>query len=121
MPVITYAAPAWYGFLDAKTRDTIENIQKLATKIMKPDASSYTERCQILKLPRLTEYMDNISDKYFKKILNDEDHILHTKIPTNTNRRSTRRKNCYIKLEHCRTEKRKKSFIVAGAYKTVMS
>ena len=121
MPVITYAAPAWYGFLDVKTRDTIEGIQRLATKIMTPEVSSYSERCQILQLPRLTEYMDNISDKYFKKILNDEDHILNTKIPTTTSRRSTRRKNSHIKLEHCRTEKRKKSFIVAGAYRTVMS
>eukprot|EP00918_Siedleckia_nematoides_P079678 GHVU01174587.1.p1 GENE.GHVU01174587.1~~GHVU01174587.1.p1 ORF type:complete len:147 (+),score=6.77 GHVU01174587.1:174-614(+) len=119
-PVITYAAPAWYGFTDQGTRQYLEGVQKMATKIIMPEVDSYTKRCESLNLVPLTCYLEQSCDNYFNKILTDHEHTIHKKLNKATSRRSARGKNNQLQLELCRTEKRKRSFLVAGIYKNVM-
>ena len=102
--VICYAAPSWFSFLSINNRDKLEHIQQTATRIIYP-GECYTNRLMLLRIPRLTTFMFNLSQEYFNKIRGNSLHPLHSRITFNNSRRSTRA-NQHFRTEKCRTTKR---------------
>ena len=111
LPIITYAAPAWYGFTSQYCRDKRESTQKMATKILIPETESYQKWCEHLDLMPITKQLEELCTSYFTKILQNAEHILYNKSETNTNCRSARNTKENIKLVRCRTQKQKKAVL----------
>jgi hypothetical protein len=105
---VSYSAPAWYTMLSTENTEKLEQIQRKATKIIIPEAT-YDERLTALHLPRLSDYLLQLSRTHFIKIAANKSHPLHTRITFNSNRRSTRNSTVYCP-ERCRTSKRANSF-----------
>jgi hypothetical protein len=65
--VLTYCISAFYSLLSSKQMEALERTQRICTKIILPDVSSYTELLQILSLPTVQDFSLNL---YRKKFLN---------------------------------------------------
>ena len=70
------AAPAWFSLLGNQICERLEKVQRAALKVIKPDAE-YEERLECLHIPRLRDFLFDISYAHFLKIV---DNKLHTVI-----------------------------------------
>jgi hypothetical protein len=120
VPVIMYASPAWFGFIDSKSMNLLERIQRRCCKIIVPDDSkTYSDRLTQLNIPAIELRLQTHVTDYFKKIAADPDHCLHDRL-SKPGRRSTRNKLPDISLPKHRTTKRRKSFLVNQCFKLKM-
>jgi hypothetical protein len=81
LPVVTHAAAAWYPYTTSQQRNTIENIQKLALRIVYPHKEHYVERLHEANVTPLCDYLDGICHKYAIRVKYDASHPLHHHIP----------------------------------------
>ena len=79
--VILYAIPAFYAFLTRAQIAKLESIQSKCTKVILPHISSYSERLEHLKLPRLDDFMKDLTIRHFIKVLSHSQHPLHHLLP----------------------------------------
>jgi hypothetical protein len=92
IPIIMYASPAWFGFIDSKSMNLLERIQRRCSKIIIPDDSkTYSNRLAQLQIPTIELRLQTYVTNYFKKIAADPDHILYNRL-SKPGRRSTRNK-----------------------------
>ena len=90
----------------------IERIQRRAIKIIFP-IKSYAEALSHSKLLTLEERRQIACDKLFKEIMKDKNHKLHPLLPDpNTDVAYSLRT---FKIPKCKTERFKKSFIIAAS------
>ena len=79
--IITYCLPAIYPLLTKKQIESLENVQKLCTKMILPSSEYYHERLNVLSLPPLVLLSENLYRTHFVKIMSDKHHRLHSFIP----------------------------------------
>lgn len=110
--VLTYAAPAWYNFLSTKQKDRIERIQKIAIKYILPGIE-YEVGLQQLKIPKISDLVTRLQLKIFNDARTNDQHPLHSRIPTEIAAFSQRETRGSQKLlvNFCKTAKYNKSFI----------
>lgn len=106
--IICYAAPSWFTYLRKTNKDTLERLQRTATRIILPD-KSYEERLHELQLPLINDFLFTLSASHFNKILNNPAHPLHSRIIFNKCRTSSRAPTRF-KPKRCKTSKRGDSF-----------
>ena len=106
--VMSYAAPCWYTFLSDTNKQRLETIQKTAVKVILPEFS-YEEILIALNLPTINDFLFNLADGHFSKVLSNPSHPLHDRIIFNNVRTSSRSSNTF-RPKLCRTEKRRHSF-----------
>jgi hypothetical protein len=107
--IITYAAPAWYSFLTSKDKLQLEKIQRAATRVIYPD-SSYEQRLNLLHLPTISSFINNISIAHFTRICTNSAHPLFNRVVFNHNRTSSRNGNMKFHPAISRTKKHANSF-----------
>ena len=61
--------------------ESLENVQKLCTKMILPSSECYYERLNVLSLPPLALFRENLYRTHFLKIMSDEHHQLYSFIP----------------------------------------
>jgi hypothetical protein len=72
--VLVYAVPSFLSYLKKAQISKLEAVQAKCTKVVLPDLHSYTERLEAIKLPRLEDFMRNLTIAHFYKILVNENH-----------------------------------------------
>ena len=107
---MSYAAPCWYTFLSDTNKQRLETIQKTAVKVILPEFS-YEEILIALNLPTINDFLFNLADGHFSKVLSNPSHPLHDRIIFNNVRTSSRSSNTF-RPKICRTEKRRHSFLI---------
>jgi hypothetical protein len=107
--ILTYAAPVWHEFLTTQSRTLLESIQRSATRIIYPDFS-YEERLRFLSLSPINDFIFKLSFNHFRRIHNDANHPLFSRIVFNESRRSSRDSNTKFRPAIAKTTKRTKSF-----------
>ena len=92
MPILTYAAPAWYCYIPQYGKDLIERHQSLCLRLIFPEIASYTERLDKSKIRRINDVLSKLCSGYVSKVLSNENHRLHHHIPQkqSINRHSAR-------------------------------
>ena len=63
--VLVYAVQSWYMCTNKDTRDILERIQCIATRVILPNVDSYTERLAILQLPVFNDLCFDICKDHF--------------------------------------------------------
>jgi hypothetical protein len=81
LPKVTHTAAAWYPFTTTQHQDKLEQIQKLALRIIYPEHEHYDERLAAANFPTLRATLDSMCTTYVTKILNNSKHPLHNRIP----------------------------------------
>ena len=108
-PICEYAAPAWATSLTQGQRDKIENIQKRAFNIIRPELS-YDESLIRLKQITLELRRLDICRDFFRKIQNPSDKI-HDILPEQRLiKYDFRQSNKFSRIK-CRTKRYKSSFL----------
>ena len=109
--ILTDCMPAIFPLLTKTVIKSLENVQKLCTKMILPRSECYYERLKVLSLPPLALFSKNLYRTHFLKIMSDEHHQLHSFIPE---RQSACRRHCarlkYSILVRSRTTKRQHIF-----------
>ena len=106
--VLELAVPVWHPGLTKSQINKIENIQKLAFKIiLQKKYINYEQACKHLSALTLAERRDNLCLKFAKKNLKSE-HSFFTKLETNLNRRNPIRT---VKEPKCNTRRYQQSSI----------
>ena len=104
--------PAIFPVLNKTQSESLENVQKLFTKMILPSSKWYYERLNVLSLPPLALFGENLYGAHFLKILSDEHHQLHSFIPVRQRAccgHSARLKDSI--LVRSRTTKRQNTFL----------
>ena len=81
VPILTYAAPAWYCYIPQYCKDQLERHQSLCLRLIFPTISSYTERLETSKVPRLNNVLENLCTNYVAKAVSDSSHRLYHHVP----------------------------------------
>ena len=81
VPILTYAAPAWYCYIPQYCKEQLERHQSLCLRLIFPTISSYTERLETSKVPRLNDVLENLCTKYVAKVVSDSSHRLYHHVP----------------------------------------
>ena len=106
--ILELAVPVWHSGLTQKETKSIENIQKLAFKIiLQTEYVNYHQACEHFSALSLAERRYNLCLKFAKKNLKSENNLF-TKLAHNVNTRST---NNLVKEPFCNTTRYKKSSI----------
>ena len=114
-PVVEYASPVFHYGIPIYLCKDIERIQRRAMKIIFP-TKSYAEALSHSKLLTLEERRQIACDKLFKEIMEDKNHKLHPLLPDpNTDVAYSLRTSRTFKIPKCKTERFKKSFIIAAS------
>ena len=92
VPILTYAAPAWYSYTIQQSKDMLERHQSLCLRLIYPNISSYSERLILTKTARLNDVLYQLCDNYVSKVAAKPDHRLRRFIPAkqSVNRHSSR-------------------------------
>jgi hypothetical protein len=106
--ILTYCSPAWYHILSKEKQNSIERVQKAATKIILPSID-YVDRLEVLKLITIHDFIFALSANCFRKISSNPAHPLFSKVVFNTHRASSRLKTTY-RPPRCKTKRRGASF-----------
>jgi hypothetical protein len=107
--ILIYGAPAWFYLLSQQDRQKLESIQRSATRLILPN-HSYEERLQQLTLPTVTDFIEQLSNNHFCKILSNNTHPLYCHLCFNENRSSSRKPNIFYP-PLCRTKRHEKTFL----------
>ena len=112
--ILTYCAPAFYTMLSKKQTDLLEGIQRMCTRTILPGVLSYTERLSILGVPVLQDFIMDMCQRYFSKIMNDDSHVLHNLLPLKRDVLRQRRSACSrsFMVPRTRLQVRERSFII---------
>ena len=114
--ILTYCMPAVFPLLTKTQIESQENVQKLCTKMILPSSKCYYERLNVLSLPPLALFSENLYRTHFLKIMSDEHHQLHSFIPERQS--ACRRHSARLKdsiLVRSRTTKRQNTFFMNGS------
>ena len=76
--ILTYCMPAIFPLLTKTQIEFLENAQKSCTKMILPSSECCYERQNVLSLPPLALFSENLYWTHFVKIMSDEHHQLHT-------------------------------------------
>ena len=106
--LLVYGSPAWYTLLSKQCKETLESVQRSATRIIFPDLSYDDRRC-MLAVPVLNDFIFSLCQNHFDKIVADHTHPLFSRITMNNCKTSTRATTTF-RPEKARTQKRAKSF-----------
>ena len=106
--VATYSAPAWFPLLSEYDKNRLEKVQRAATRAMLPGVE-YTDRLRSLGIPPLCDFIMNLCERHFNRIVNNSDHPLFSRVVFNVNRVSSRSSAVFYPMR-TRTKKRAKSF-----------
>jgi hypothetical protein len=106
--ILTYASPAWYSLLSVQDQKRLESMQRTATRIVHPNMP-YDTRLELLNLPTLANFIETLSQRFFRRISCNPEHPLFKRITINKSRTSTRYNTIY-RPKKSRTQKRAKSF-----------
>jgi len=68
---LTYCAPAWHGFCLASDYTRLNSFLRRAVKLGYYDKQSAT----------ITDLFDDADDAFFRKILYNKQHVIHTYLP----------------------------------------
>ena len=79
--ILTYASPSFFSMLCQFQISKMETVQARCTKLILPSIESYTDRLQQLGIPRLTDFMYNLSAKHFNRVALSLDHCLNSRLP----------------------------------------
>ena len=66
--VMSHAASSWYTFLSNTNKQRLETIQKSPLKAILPEFS-YEEILIALNLPTINDFLFNLADGHFSKVL----------------------------------------------------
>jgi hypothetical protein len=114
-PIVEYASPVFHYEIHTYLCKDIERIQRRAMKIIFP-IKSYAEALSHSKLLTLEERRQIACDKLFKEIMEDKNHKLHPLLPDpNTDVAYSLRTSRTFKIPKCKTERFKKSYIIAAS------
>jgi hypothetical protein len=110
--VITYAIPAIHGHLTNGQLDSLERIQRFASRIMLPDIDSYTERLSSLRLTIVREHLLSLTTKYVNRVKGKNITMILKCLPEKQSkfRHSSRNKDIY--RHKYRTELRRNACLV---------
>ena len=108
--LIEYACPVYHDSLLEYLSKDLERIQKRAMCIIYPSIP-YDEALTTAEIIPLFQRRQEITDKLFQQILNDDTHKLHKLLPTVNNTSLKLRKKCTFILPRVKTDRFKKSFI----------
>jgi hypothetical protein len=77
----TYAAPAFYSLLTKQQKNSLELVQSRCTKTILPHIESYTNRLEILGIPKLEEFLESmLCADYFARV-SKANHCLNSRLP----------------------------------------
>ena len=114
-PIVEYPSPVFHYGIPIYLCKDIERIQRRAMKIIFP-TKSYAEALSHSRLLTLEERRQIACDKLFKEIMEDKNHKLHPLLPDpNTDVAYSLRTSRTFKIPKCKTERFKKSFIIAAS------
>ena len=112
--ILTYAAPAWFAFINKYIRDKIIGVEKLCVKIILPEKDTYEERLADLGIPPVREFIDSLCLKLLNRIEETPAHPLHNTLMNMcrpNNGPSTRSQGKYRHIpDKCRTAVRASAF-----------
>ena len=111
--ILIYSMPAIFPLLTKTQIESLENVQKLCTKMILPSSKCYYERLNVLSLPPLALFSENLYRTHFLKIMSDEHHQLHSFIPERQS--ACRRHSARLKdsiLVRSRTTMRQNKFLM---------
>lgn len=114
--LIEYACPVYHDSLPEYLSKDLERIQKRAMRIIYPSIP-YDEALTTAELVPLFQRRQEITDKLFQQILNDDTHKLHKLLPTVNNTSLNLRKKSTFILPRVKTDRFKKSFIIFNSLK----
>ena len=81
LPVLSYAAPAWFTYAPQYAKDRLERHQSLCLRIIYPEIQSYSLRTETAGLQRITDHLMSLCIRYTTKIANNDTHRLHSLLP----------------------------------------
>lgn len=110
-PVLEYACPIWQSSLTAEQRDSLENIQRRALRII-TNSCDYELQCVILDIEPFYVRTDNLTRSFFNKVQCESDCI-HNLLPTERSNIFLSKLRCVNVLPYinCRTNRFYKSFV----------
>ena len=102
----------WYIFISNNSKDTLEGIQRSATRIILPDIT-YEERLAHLSIPVLNDFIFERCEVHFNNISEDENRPFYSRIVFNDLEISSREKKVSSRFHPAiaRTQKRANSFL----------
>ena len=106
--LLVYNSPAWYTLLSQQCKETLESVQKSATRIIFSDLSYDDRRC-MLAVPVLNDFILSLCQNHFDKIVADHTHPLFSRI-TMDNCKTFTRATTTFRPEKAGTQKRAKKF-----------
>ena len=117
VPLGHIACPVYHDSLPRYLSDDLERIQKRTMRTVFLSLS-YQEALLEAGLPTLLTRRQDLTDKLFNQIKNDESHKLHQLLPSRNNNNSlSLRKNRTFHMPRIKTERLRKSFINFNASK----
>ena len=113
-PVTEYACQVFHNGLPAYLSDELEKLQRRALRIIYPDLS-YTEALTKSNLSKLHTRRNELTERLFNDIVQDNSHKLHPLLPVlNSCPKSLRSKRKFL-IPLCKTNRYKRSFIMYNA------
>ena len=107
--ILAYAAPAWFSILGNQNCERLVKVQRAVLKVIKPDLE-YEERLEFLHIPRLRDFLFDLSYAHFQKMVGSKSYPLFSKLIFNNASRTSSRAKCIFRPKLCCTGKRPKSF-----------
>ena len=79
--VLCYASPAFHNSLSVKQKQSLESVQRYATRIILPRIASCTSRLEVLEQSTLENFITKFTANHFRKIVTNSNHNLHGFLP----------------------------------------
>ena len=114
--LIEYACPVYHGGLPTYLWRDLETIQRRAMRIIYP-TESYEDALLLSGLTSLFLLRQQITNKVFLNIMNDDAHKLHELLPAKNNISLNLRKKMKFINQRVKTNRYRNSFIISNSIK----
>ena len=114
--LLEYACPVFHRTLPGYLSDDLERLQRRALRIIFPSLS-YSGAIVESGLTTLYQRREEISQRTFNELANDNEHKLYHLLPIRSNSNYATRHQRKFNLPRVKTERCKNSFIISHIYK----
>ena len=114
--LLEYACPVFHRALPGYLSDDLERLQRRALRIIFPSLS-YSGAIVESGLTTLYQRREEISQRTFNELANDNEHKLYHLLPIRSNSNYAARHQRKFNLPRVKTERCKNSFIISHIYK----
>lgn len=114
--LLEYACPVFHRALPGYLSDDLERLQRRALRIIFPSLS-YSSAIVESGLTTLYQRREEISQRTFNELANDNEHKLYHLLPIRSNSNYATRLQRKFNLPRVKTERCKNSFIISHIYK----